>query len=485
MDINNKEDNLITEQGKIELKDAENFPENDKDNSQNENKIEDIPKEVLTYNKPKGEENDDNKRKKSYSDELSDAGQPIGKQAMETMLLNLNSYWLELIGSISLVVSVFIYEMLGFVALSFISPLFGSQDYGINDINVVFNFIVQTIGLKWLIFIQMSQHLSIGFFCLTTFSNVFNETQNIKKFYITNCIKVVLFYAISVIILKVLITDGIGGFIENKINEAKNTENFNVPDEKLDQIKELFDKLIDKLAVIIANFLATFNTFIEKLMLGTLYITLLEEPKALSGKKMIYFRLLSIIPILYMIISIVFRALQTGEVLVVSEYISPLLLGPKISVYCFFVSTIATIKYKSLAYNVYDDEGYLDPKVFTKIGSKMFAIFAMIEMIIGLFKPSWTFVGIGSKYLMILCAPIMTLYDYKKKNEVHLPCCKSKDFSKCIKISFNVIGYTLIVLMGIVLASMVLDLFGGTMEEIFSIIADNWDWALEIASLFI
>ena len=104
MDINNKEDNLITEQGKIELKDAENFPENDKDNSQNENKIEDIPKEVLTYNKPKGEENDDNKRKKSYSDELSDAGQPIGKQAMETMLLNLNSYWLELIGSISLVV---------------------------------------------------------------------------------------------------------------------------------------------------------------------------------------------------------------------------------------------------------------------------------------------------------------------------------------------------------------------------------------------
>ena len=66
-----------------ELKDAENFPENGKDDTQNENKIEEIPKEVLTYNKPKGEENDDNKRKKSYSDELSDAGQPIGKKAME------------------------------------------------------------------------------------------------------------------------------------------------------------------------------------------------------------------------------------------------------------------------------------------------------------------------------------------------------------------------------------------------------------------
>ena len=143
------------------------------------------------------------------------------------------------------------------------------------------------------------------------------------------------------------------------------------------------------------------------------------------------------------------------------------------------------IKYNSLAYNVYDYEGYLDPKVFTKIGSKMFAIFGIIEMIIGLFAPSWTFVGIGSKYLMILCAPIMTLYDYKKKNEVHLPCCKQKDFSRCIKITFNVIGYTLIVLLGIILAILVFGLLGGTIQDIFSIIANNWDWALEISSLFI
>ena len=247
----------------------------------------------------------------------------------------------------------------------------------------------------------------------------------------------------------------------------------------------MLEQLVNKIAVIVANFLATFNTFIEKLMLGTLYITLLSEPKNFSGKKMLYFRLLSLIPILYMIISIIFRALQNGKVLEISEYISPLLLGPKISVYCFFASTIAMIKYNSLAYNVYDYEGYLDPKVFTKIGSKMFAIFGIIEMIIGLFAPSWTFVGIGSKYLMILCAPIMTLYDYRKKNEVHLPCCKQKDFSRCIKITFNVIGYTLIVLLGIILAILVFGLLGGTIQDIFSIIANNWDWALEIASLFI
>ena len=486
MDINTKEENLISDQGKIELKDAENFNENDNENNTNDNNKEEIPKEVLIHNKPKNEESsDNNKRKKSFVDEMSDAGEPIGKQTMETILLNLNSYWLELIGSISLVISVFIYEILGLIAYSLVAGLFGKQELTMDLINNAFTTIVRDIGLKWLFFIQMSQHLSIGFFCLTTFSNVFNETKNIKKFFITNAIKVIIFYALSVIILKVLIRDGIGGFIHNKIEEAKNTEGFSVTEEKLNDIKDLLDRLVDKLSMIIGNFLATFNTFIEKFMLGTLYISLLSEPKNFVGKKMLYLRLVSIIPILYMIISIIFRALQNGEVLEISEYISPLLLGPKITVYGFFVSTIAMIKYKSLAYDLYDQEGYLDPKVFTKIGSKMFAIFAMIEMIIGLFFPSWTFVGVGSKYLMILCAPIMTLYDYKKTNEVHLPCCKSKDFSKCIKITLNVIGYTLIIMIGLLLAFSVLDLLGGTIEELFEIIANNWDWALEIASLFL
>ena len=109
----------------------------------------------------------------------------------------------------------------------------------------------------------------------------------------------------------------------------------------------------------------------------------------------------------------------------------------------------------------------------------------MIEMIIGLFFPSWTFVGIGSKYLMILCAPIMTLYDYKKKNEVHLPCCKHKDFSKCIKITLNVFVYTILVVLGLIIAILAIGIFADTLSDLFQIMADNWDWALEIASLFI
>ena len=84
------------------------------------------------------------------------------------------------------------------------------------------------------------------------------------------------------------------------------------------------------------------------------------------------------------------------------------------------------IKYKSIKYEIFDEENYIEPKIFSKIGSRMFSVFGILELFIGLIFPSWNVAGIGEKYLLILCAPIITLYDYKKKHEVHLPCCKKK-----------------------------------------------------------
>ena len=82
------------------------------------------------------------------------------------------------------------------------------------------------------------------------------------------------------------------------------------------------------------------------------------------------------------------------------------------------------------------------------IGSKTFGILGIVELIIGLFFPSWVPIGIGGKYLLVLCAPIVALYDYKKKYEIKYPCCKKKDCSFCLKIFINVIGYFLITVFG-------------------------------------
>ena len=72
------------------------------------------------------------------------------------------------------------------------------------------------------------------------------------------------------------------------------------------------------------------------------------------------------------------------------------------------------IKYKSIKYEIFDEENYIEPKIFSKIGSRMFSVFGILELFIGLIFPSWNVAGIEEKYLLILCAPIITLYDYKK-----------------------------------------------------------------------
>jgi hypothetical protein len=82
----------------------------------------------------------------------------------------------------------------------------------------------------------------------------------------------------------------------------------------------------------------------------------------------------------------------------------PLLLGSKITIYLFFISTLFFIKYISLKKDVFDGESEIKTKVFNKIGGRCFGVLGLLELIVGLFLPSWSSVGIGGKYLLILSA---------------------------------------------------------------------------------
>lgn len=69
------------------------------------------------------------------------------------------------------------------------------------------------------LFITVSEHLSVGFFCLTTFSELLNETKNIKKFYIINAIKIAVFYALTIVIFEVIIKKKLGNFFLIKLGK--------------------------------------------------------------------------------------------------------------------------------------------------------------------------------------------------------------------------------------------------------------------------
>ena len=104
-----------------------------------------------------------------------------------------------------------------------------------------------------------------------------------------------------------------------------------------------------------------------------------------------------------------------------------------------------------MKYNVYDEEKYISPKVFKKIATKIYLIFGVFELLFGFFKASWINIGIGGKYLLILCTPIIILYDYKKESKLTIKCFLNEDFSNCFRIIFNVIGYLVIAGFGLVL----------------------------------
>ena len=90
----------------------------------------------------------------------------------------------------------------------------------------------------------MSQHLSVGFLCLTTFTSIMKETKSIKKFYICNLIKVVLYYGLSVLILKIL-DKGIKSYIDKVLLNNK------IDNEKL---KIFLYSIVDKLVHTVGGF---------------------------------------------------------------------------------------------------------------------------------------------------------------------------------------------------------------------------------------
>ena len=134
-------------------KEKEKEINNNKDNNNEEDKRtsleEAIPREVRIANEiPKNEENinNNNKKKSLINEEDSDPKIPIGKKVMETILLNLNVYWLELLGILTLISSLIIYESIGIILLYLILMIFQGE-FEISDItnalSVIVNIYVQ------------------------------------------------------------------------------------------------------------------------------------------------------------------------------------------------------------------------------------------------------------------------------------------------------------------------------------------------------
>ena len=116
MEENKNEEKLINnnnkkEQEYIELKEVDNYEEPDETKEKNETP-EEIKKEEKDEEKTKlKSENED--KISTINDDDSESSSPVGKKIMKIILLNLNSYWISIIATVSLIVTMLIYEALG------------------------------------------------------------------------------------------------------------------------------------------------------------------------------------------------------------------------------------------------------------------------------------------------------------------------------------------------------------------------------------
>ncbi len=195
---------------------------------------------------------------------------------IQTDLLILNQFWLELISKIIINASIIIYELIFlYIIIGLLSIYEGNFDF----ILKTFNFFTQTIGLKWLFFLNLSQQLSLTFFSLTTFSIIFTKSKKIKKFFILHIIKAGLFYYISLIILKNIIKENIYKAFVKVINDS------NLKDDEKQNIIKLLKKIIKITIIYVGNFLSNYNTNLDILIIGSLYIFLFKYPKGIYEKK--------------------------------------------------------------------------------------------------------------------------------------------------------------------------------------------------------
>ena len=143
MDINKKQ-KLIDKNKKLnELKEISNL-DNDENKTPNKKKVitkkakqniaikKNAEKPGITFKKPQVEEEEniikDDIKTNDIDDASSEETSPIIKKAMEGISLLLNSYWIELMGSLSLILYILIIEILIMYGIDAVGSLIGTID---------------------------------------------------------------------------------------------------------------------------------------------------------------------------------------------------------------------------------------------------------------------------------------------------------------------------------------------------------------------
>ena len=252
-----------------------------------------------------------------------------------TNLLVLNQHYLNNLKTVTFGFSIFFLEIVIYFSLISILSLL-EWDFQTLKATIVTCF--EKIGFKWILLFHLITHITLGLNCLSNLTSILIEKDNPLKFYIKNIIYVIIYYIISIVVLKVFLTDYAIGKLITEIKKIKIDDD--IKNLAIDFIVDVSNFLIKW----IANYAGDFNNGLDRLIMGSIYFTLFAKPKCFNESNIIYFRLLVILPALVIFLSLFLRFMNNDGALNLSLYLNPIIIGPKPMIFALFNWSLLTIK---------------------------------------------------------------------------------------------------------------------------------------------
>ncbi|MCQ2743137.1 MAG: hypothetical protein MJ239_07640, partial [Bacilli bacterium] len=269
--------------------------------------------------------------------------------------------------------------------------------------------------------------LSVPIMLVANFGPILNSKSGIKKIIRNNAIFAIGFYLLFILVyFRYLLgsTEHIFGGIGREV------------------VKEV--------TVIFFSRYLTFNCFIDMLVISSLYFFIVYRPtKHFAGKKLIYFRLLAIIPFAYEVACHVIKGLALGqELFEIPLAVLPLLTNKPVMTFAAFVVIVAFLKAREAVF-VYKEGGtheQYEAFLETNTNSFQFSVVIAISFLLGglidlamtsglmgiyfgvglssfgrelLWNSAYAYAnawGFGKAISLIIGAPIILLFSYTKSH---------------------------------------------------------------------
>ena len=325
------------------------------------------------------------------------------------------------------------------------------------------------------VYMEMLKNLMMPLFLIATFGTILNRSRSFKSMLMLYGGAAVLFYILFILFHNYYIPAVISFFMEIDKESAV----------------LIMDSLL--MRVVQDGYLA-FNIFLDLFLCTLLVFFLTYEPKKVfTGKKVIIFRLFSLLPILYEIASFIVKLYGALGKLVLSPYIYPLLTTKPPMIFLVFVAIALFIKARE---GIYRRRGktheqyqeFLGTRAnswqFAKFTSRMMVIAGVIDVILygvltvviagkglsldatedaaaaalSMAANAMVKTGIGGSSVLILAAPFIMLFSYTRTH-------KKKTFDILLPL-FAIIALIFVYLQGIVVATDLIGSFSKLMERL-------------------